>query len=286
MESYNDLTQDRRIAICCLNNLRNEAGVNKYFLDLSLDQMRTIIICALNKPNAQCNYASLKMNLISLTNTRILDWIKTDKNACYYLYLRMRMVSDINLLMSQMTSTFPINHERRYELILSVLDAFNTAYKINYEYYIVKQREEWLTTIQEKNPFIWLKKIDEETAKYILEDHMKKIPNYCKEESLLNRFFDIKPQTHEERCLAIIAIFNSWEVPSDTKKLFLLNLKRSISIINFRKRQKKNHRIAFQTYISQTTKNKLKELAHSKELPINSYLESLIDRIYSERKTK
>ncbi|MDH0556996.1 hypothetical protein N7648_18985 [Enterobacter roggenkampii] len=82
-----------------------------------------------------------------------------------------------------------------------------------------------------------------------------------------------------DRRALLDSLYQVWECPSDTRKLFVHELRRAWSQRKFRAEQKQ--RKLFQAYIAPRTKEKLSQLAKERGMKMNEILERLIEDAYS-----
>ncbi len=82
-----------------------------------------------------------------------------------------------------------------------------------------------------------------------------------------------------DRRALLDSLYQVWECPPDTRKLFIHELRRAWSQRKFRAEQKQ--RKLFQAYIAPRTKEKLSQLAKERGMKMNEILERLIEDAYS-----
>ncbi|QXB20646.1 hypothetical protein [Lelliottia amnigena] len=82
-----------------------------------------------------------------------------------------------------------------------------------------------------------------------------------------------------DRRALLDSLYQVWECPPDTRKLFVHELRRAWSQRKFRTEQKQ--RKLFQAYIAPRTKEKLSQLAKERGMKMNEILERLIEDAYS-----
>ncbi|PKQ50739.1 hypothetical protein CXH12_05570 [Citrobacter portucalensis] len=82
-----------------------------------------------------------------------------------------------------------------------------------------------------------------------------------------------------DRRALLDSLYQVWECPSDTRKLFVHELRRAWSQRKFRAEQKQ--RKLFQAYIAPRSKEKLSHLAKERGMKMNEILERLIEDAYS-----
>lgn len=82
-----------------------------------------------------------------------------------------------------------------------------------------------------------------------------------------------------DRRALLDSLYQVWECPPDTRKLFMHELRRAWSQRKFRAEQKQ--RKLFQAYIAPRTKEKLSQLAKERGMKMNEILERLIEDAYS-----
>jgi hypothetical protein len=82
-----------------------------------------------------------------------------------------------------------------------------------------------------------------------------------------------------DRRALLDSLYQVWECPPDTRKLFVHELRRAWSQRKFRAEQKQ--RKLFQAYIAPRTKEKLSQLAKERGMKMNEILERLIEDAYS-----
>lgn len=82
-----------------------------------------------------------------------------------------------------------------------------------------------------------------------------------------------------DRRALLDSLYQLWECPPDTRKLFVHELRRAWSQRKFRAEQKQ--RKLFQAYIAPRTKEKLSQLAKERGMKMNEILERLIEDAYS-----
>ncbi|HGN8756298.1 TPA: hypothetical protein ACK1ZA_003294 [Enterobacter asburiae] len=82
-----------------------------------------------------------------------------------------------------------------------------------------------------------------------------------------------------DRRALLDSLYQVWECPPDTRKLFIHEIRRAWSQRKFRAEQKQ--RKLFQAYIAPRTKEKLSQLAKERGMKMNEILERLIEDAYS-----
>ncbi|QXZ19417.1 hypothetical protein [Lelliottia amnigena] len=92
-------------------------------------------------------------------------------------------------------------------------------------------------------------------------------------------WFRFNATSDSDRRALLDSLYQVWECPPDTRKLFMHELRRAWSQRKFRAEQKQ--RKLFQSYIAPRAKEKLSQLAKERGMKVNETLERLIEDAYS-----
>ncbi|HED2829084.1 hypothetical protein DNK77_14535 [Enterobacter cloacae complex sp.] len=92
-------------------------------------------------------------------------------------------------------------------------------------------------------------------------------------------WYKFSATSDSDRRALLDSLYQVWECPPDTRKLFMHELRRAWSQRKFRAEQKQ--RKLFQAYIAPQTKEKLSQLAKERGMKMNEILERLIEDAYS-----
>jgi macrodomain Ter protein organizer (MatP/YcbG family) len=103
--------------------------------------------------------------------------------------------------------------------------------------------------------------------------------SYVTNKMLGINWYRFSATSDSDRRALLDSLYQVWECPPDTRKLFMHELRRAWSQRKFRAEQKQ--RKLFQAYIAPRTKEKLSQLAKERGMKMNEILERLIEDAYS-----
>lgn len=103
--------------------------------------------------------------------------------------------------------------------------------------------------------------------------------SYVKNKMFGINWYRFSATSDSDRRALLDSLYQVWECPPDTRKLFMHELRRAWSQRKFRAEQKQ--RKLFQAYIAPRTKEKLSQLAKERGMKMNEILERLIEDAYS-----
>ena len=170
----------------------------------------------------------------------------------------------------------PRTTKERYNLIISFLDRSNAPIELKRS--LVQQwKKEWEETYSTEK-FLWVDNKDTTQcdwfANYISSNDEFQIPNW---------FIPI-PTTPQEKYDAGIAAFDIWPTDQNTKKLFIIRMKKAWSQKKHRLAMKKKDKQSYNFTLSASTKKMLDEMADHANLSRNEYLEKILVAEYNRAK--
>jgi hypothetical protein len=226
-----------------------------------------------------------------------LDWIKKDERACYFVWLSVKTLSfntspayPVDLVMENQPENFVANYvhldlkanpssskERFNEIVRFIDRVFQPLewQKDLIEYF--KQR--WSVIYTSRKQLSWLNNKDEDQCRWAWE--------YINKPKLTGfrstpKTYQLNPTGCNEMYLAIFAALDTWNVHSDSQRLFLLDFNKAW--------QQKKHRDSRQgkkacnLVLREEVKQKLDELASSRGLKLNQIVEELIEKEHANSK--
>ena len=134
--------------------------------------------------------------------------------------------------------------------------------------FLLQLKSGWNHFFQEGERFKWLNKDDIALVEWAW--------NYSKSKNLPMNMLPILSE--REMHIALIIIFEHWKVGIDTKKLFIINIKKAFN--QKKQRDKLDGKKAYNIVMGEDIKEKLNDLAKYHELKINQTLERLINIEY------
>jgi hypothetical protein len=202
------------------------------------------------------------------------EWFKKNDRACCWVWSIIRKGQQLNTYMPeapQLTSLLyqqivsnqhPCSTNERYECVIEFFDRWLQSLSAKVAY-LERIKIQWGGMNSSTPPFKWLRE-DDEQCRWALE--------YAVKAGVPTDIFS--PIDTKELYHAVIAAFDLWQVPPDSKKLFLQNINKAWS-------QKKHRgslkgKKALNTYLNEDTKKKLDELSVLHRRKIHEMLEDLI----------
>lgn len=129
-------------------------------------------------------------------------------------------------------------------------------------------KEEWQLIYSSPHPFKYIDANNHEQCEWAW--------NYLKERDKTLSIF--KPLNPREKYLAAVASMDLANIHIDTKRIFLMGMKKAWDQKTYRKKQEGKKPL--NTYINEDTKDKLVWLANQRDQNINKTLEWLINKEY------
>lgn len=206
------------------------------------------------------------------------DWFKNNDRMVFWVWGTVRRASNIDLGLPSPVVPTPYlyqqmfvnkeasNTQERYERVVEFFDCWSQHHNIKVDY-LNRLQSEWGAINESPRPLKWLKEDDEQCRWASAYSEKIKIQE-----------FQFKPVNTKELFLSVIATFDLWQAPSDSKKLFLININKAWS-------QKKHRdtlvgKKSLNTYLKEGTKQKLNELSELRGRKIHEILEELITQEY------
>ena len=210
------------------------------------------------------------------------DWFKKNDRACYWMWGSVRLAQNQTLGLQEVThppiylyqqivsNQNPSSTKERYECVVEFFDRWNQHLDFKMSF-LQQLKANWGVLNANPPPFKWLSEDD---------DQCRWASEYLMKSNIPTGLFN--PVDIRELYRAVIAAFDLWSAPPDSKKLFLQNINKAWS-------QKKHRdtlvgKKSLNTYLKEDTKQKLNELSELKGRKIHEVLEELIVREYEKLK--
>lgn len=286
---------DRRVVEACLRKI-NAEGLSDLSVISSVNEGASIINHAINAqdwiPQTKKNYADqltaeVKQILIPLEE---LDWFRKDERACCWVWgkiVNSQFTSAPNHPFFQLNTNQPAHHalnygqlnlksvtsssKERFEEVVKYLDRCCQPLEWQKDL-IASMKSFWSQIYTARKPFSWLKQDNEEQIRWAWE--------YLCKPSLVNKPYsnNFNPTGYREMYLMIYAAFDLWDVPPDSKRLFIGDFNKAW--------QQKKHRDNRQgkkvcnLVLREDVKKKLDDMAAARNMKLNQFVETLIENEY------
>lgn len=257
------------------------------------------------------------LNILSLEG---FSWIKDDEYACAYCWgVITTRESDIfrdapfdtfylDRHRNKNTSWFDflnlskqaMSHEERYKVILNLFDGVFFKQGGEKQRTLDLLKELWLKASNDFNSFSFIKNMDEPSINWLL-DYFKKYKNERNIEdslglaprriNLWNRlnqpdllyYLSLYPQSSSsEKLIAVTSALRLWDAGDQVyeRKHFITKLKNSYK--QWHTRKNLDGRVAINSVIGNSEKERLKEMAKHYRMNQNNFLEALINKQYKK----
>lgn len=228
------------------------------------------------------------------------DWIKDNARACYWIWYQVRAAtvsqlsayqysankikvpsyvqdSQVNASLPPMLSlylqfnltTLPASHQERFDAIMDFFDLWSAS-DVEKNKYLFDMKLQWSAIFNEHDPFYWLSEVDNGQCLWAWEYASPKIHSYY-----------IKPLSPKDYYHATYALFDTWVIHPDTKKIFLMKMSKAWGQKKYR--DGLLHKVPLNTYLDTEVKMKLDALAEGEGKKINEMITTLINEAF-ERK--
>lgn len=165
--------------------------------------------------------------------------------------------------------TYPTSPDECRQDIITFFDV-NPVALSDKENFLLKLKGYWGKFFQEGEKFKWLDKDDIALVEWAW--------NYSKTKKLPMELLSVLKES--ERHVALIIIFDQWKAGPDTKKLFIIQMKKALN--QKKQRDKRDGKKAYNIIMDEGIKEKLNALAKHHDRKINQTLERLINNEYQK----
>lgn len=251
----------------------------------SPDACRQEVINHLTRHTGDDRYKKISW-LNSCRNLKLLpdedfDWIKTDERACCWAWgwLMINHPSEpssntdggnqhppANEFQNSL-ATFPTSSKERFYSIVYFFDT-RSANLENKKQFIEDMKAKWMSVLANPNPLKFIDPTNEQQCDWAweyLQKHGASMPIY-------------RPINSKEKYLSAVASMDLFSAHRDTKRIFLMNIKKACDQKKYREKLKDKKPL--NTFINEDSKQRLDWLAKQRGQNINKTLEWLIDKEY------
>ncbi|HGM9927955.1 TPA: hypothetical protein ACKREO_004022 [Providencia stuartii] len=245
------------------------------------------------------------------------SWIKDDEYACAYcwgvittresdifrdapfdtFYLDEHWTENTSWFDFLSLSKQAMSHEERYKVILNLFDGVFFKQGGEKQKTLDLLKELWLKASNDFNSFSFIKNMDEPSINWLL-DYFNKYKNERNIEGILglaprrmnrrNRsdlleYLSLYPQnSSSEKLIAVTSALRLWEAGDQyyERKDFISKLKNSYK--QWHNRKNLDGRVAINSVIGNSEKERLKEMAKHYRMNQNNFLEALINKQYKK----
>ncbi|OMQ24614.1 hypothetical protein [Serratia oryzae] len=228
------------------------------------------------------------------------EWIKDNPRACYWIWYQVCTVTVERLsnykepdyerripsyaqgepdntpsasmlyLYSQLKlNLLPSSHQERFNSIIDFFDLWPNSYSAKSKY-LLDLKQQWSVIFNMRDPFHWLNENDNPQCLWAWEYVSTKIHNYY-----------IKPLSSKDYYNATYALFDTWSVHFDTKRIFFMQMSKAWGQKKYR--DGLTHKVALNTYLDSEVKMKLDSLAKEEGKKINEMITSLINNAFARK---
>lgn len=228
------------------------------------------------------------------------EWIKDNPRACYWIWYQactvtaaglssyqepaneMRVpsyaqesqgntpsISMLSLYSKLKLNMLPASHQERFNSIIDFFDLWSNSYSAKSQY-LLDLKQQWSVIFNMHDPFHWLNENDNLQCLWAWEYVSTKIPNHY-----------IKPLSSKDYYNATYALFDTWSVHLDTKRIFFMQMSKAWGQKKYR--DGLTHKVALNTYLDSEVKVKLDILAKEEGRKINEMITSLINNAFDRR---
>lgn len=235
-------------------------------------------------------------SLAQLVPQKELEWLdKEQERMCFWIWCCCRLLPDEKSFMlwnNSLKLNFQLGGEptpynelgisgcprtakERHQLIVEFLD--KSSMSLDSKRSLLEFWKKQWGDIFLTEKFFWVDNKDDEQCKwfanYITSNDDFQIPTW----------FIPEPTTAQEMYDASIAAFDIWQADVNTKKLFVVRMRKAWSQKKHRLAMKKKNKKSYNFTLSTSTKEMLDKMADKEEISRNEFLERLIKTAHSQQ---